>query len=534
MILRKPYAFLIKHFRFIHIVLSIFMSFLLYKSYNVYNFLNNYLTEAKFNIIENLTSEYITIFMYVSIFAVIGINLVVLLLMNFKKKPIKYYFVSLVAYILLIFVFIFTSHQLKQIEWNEINIQLIKITRDILLVTFLAEIPFLILTLIRATGFNIKKFNFERDLKQLDINDVDNEEFEVQVQLDSNDIKTSFRRRIRIARYVIKENKYILIALVAIIMIVLGITIYINDEVYNKVYEEQETLNTSSFKIKVLNSYQLNTNTSNNDITESKYTFVVTQVLLTNRTKKNLSIPLESFRIRTGKFTTYKVDTKSYDNFIEFGTGYKEDTILPNNSKEYMLVFKINKEEQHNNKTLEYLTGGSKKNGELILNYAKFNLNTKTFNEEKLIATANLNEKIDFNKSLLKNSSIIVEEVEFNKNYSAQTKKCISNKCYDTNTYIVPNPTSQYQKIVMKVKFSLTLDNNINTNDITNKFLPKFANLRYTINDKEYKHNINLVDITPTGVEDYSYLEVKEEVQNAKHIYLDFKIRDSVYTYIIK
>lgn len=534
MILRKPYAFLIKHFKSIHIILAIIMSFLLYKSYNVYTFLNNYLIEAKYNIIENLASDYITISMYISVFAIIGITLIVLLLMNFKKKPIKYYLTSLLTYIILILIFIFTSHQLKQIEWNEINIQQIKITRDLLLITFLVQIPFLIFSLVRATGFNIKKFNFERDLKQLDINDIDSEEFEVELQLDSNDIKTTLRRKIRIAKYVIKENKYLLIAIVAIIMIILGVTIYINDEVFNKVYEEQEVLNTSNFQIKVLNSYQLNTNTSNNDITDNKYSFTVINILLTNKTNKDLSMLLDNFRIRTGNFTTYKVDTKNYKNFIEFGTGYNNDIIPATKSKEYILVFKINKEEQNNNKTLEYLTGGVRKKGELILNYAKISLEPKTLNNKENMSNLNLNETINFNNSLLKNSSITVESIEFNNNFTEKTKKCISGKCYDTNTYIVPNATSKYQKIVMKVKYNLSLDDNINTKDISNKFIARFANLRYIIDDNEYHHKINLIDITPAGIKNYAYLEVKEEVKKATKIYLDFTVRDKIYTYNVK
>lgn len=534
MILKKPYAFLIKHFRSIHIILTVFMSYLLYRSYNAYSFLNNYLIEAKFNTIENLASQYISAFMYISIFIIIAITLSVLLLMNFKKKPIKYYFVSLITYFLLIFVFVFTTYELKQIEWNEINIQLIKITRDILLVSFLAQIPFLVLTIIRATGFNIKKFNFEKDLKEFALDEMDNEEFEVGLQLDSDDFKTALRRRIRMARYVIKENKYILLAIIAVIMIALGITLYMQEEVYNKIYEEQETLNTSNFQIKVLNSYQLTTNTSENDISDDQYSFTVVQISLTNKTKNDLSIALENFRLRTGQFTTYKTDTDNYKNFVEFGAGYNADVIPANQSQEYILVFKINKEEQTNDKTLEYLTGGSKKNGELILNYAKITLNPKDLNNKKRISTSELNEKIIFTESLLKDSSIVVEKVEFNSSFVAKTTKCISSKCYNTNTYIVPNTTSKYKKIVMKVKYNLSLDENINTKDIEDDFIARFANLRYTINNQEYNHNINLVDITPSGIEGYSYLEVKEEVNNATNIFLDFRVRDKIYTYIIK
>lgn len=534
MILRKPYAFLIKHFKMIHIILSIFMAYLLYKSYNAYSFFNNYLIEAKFNIIENLSSKYITIFMYITIFIIIGITLTVLLLMNFKKKPIKYYLISLITYFLLIFVFIFTTYELKQLEWNEINIQLIKINRDILLVSFLVQIPFLIFTLMRATGFNIKKFNFEKDLKELSVDDIDNEEFEVGLQIDSDDFKTSFRRRIRIARYVIKENKYILLALVAVVMITIGTMLYIQDEVYNKIYEENEALNTSNFQIKILNSYQLNTNTSKNDISSNEYSFSVIKLSFTNKTNKDLSIALDNFRIRTEEFTTYKPDIDNYNNFIEFGTGYKEEQIPAKQTKEYILVFKINKDEQNNDKTLEYLTGGKRKNGELILNYAKFSLNSKTLSKEENLITTNLGQKINLNKSLLKNSSVTVKSVEFSNNFVDKTKKCINNKCYDLNTYIVPKTTSRYKKIVMKVAYDLSLDKSINNKDVSDNFIAKFANLRYVINNQEYNHGISLVDITPSGISGYSYLEVKEEVNKASKVFLDISIRDKVYTYIVK
>ena len=86
----------------------------------------------------------------------------------------------------------------------------------------------------------------------------------------------------------------------------------------------------------------------------------------------------------------------------------------------------------------------------------------------------------------------------------------------------------------MKIKYNLSLDQNIDLKDMGNTFIAKFANLRYIINHQEYNHNINLVDITPSGIEGRSYLEVKEEVKNATNIFLDFRIRDKVYTYIIK
>lgn len=533
MVLKKPYAFLIKHFRLIHLFLLGFLLYVFNKSYSVFKFFDTYLNSSKLNLIDNLSSQFITPFMFIVTIMIILVTLTIMLLMNFKKKNTKYYLICIIFYFILIFVFIFTSYQLKQIEWNQINVQLIKITRDMLLVGYLFQIPFMIVSLVRAIGFNIRKFNFERDLKELDIDEFDSEEFEVGVNLDNNDIKTIINRRKRVLKYFVKENKYVVILFIGLLMIGSGLLIYINKEVYHKVYEENEELNTPSIKIKVLNSYQLDTNSSNNDITDGLYSFTVVKVLLTNNTKTNLSINLNNFRLSTKEFTTYKVDTSSYKQFIEFGAGYNGEEIKSLESKDYILVFKIKKEEKTNSKLLEYLTSTKLRNKELVYNYAKFKLNTDTLAKNETVKEVNLNEKIDFSNSLLKNTNITIRNVEIDNNFVENNKKCINNKCYDSSNYIVPTSISKYKKMVMKVDYELELDKTINQ-DVKNSFIARFANIRYVINNKEYYHDINLVDITPYGLNDVSYLEVKDEVNKANKIYLDIRIRNKIYTYIIR
>ena len=533
MILKKPYAFLIKHFRLIHMILLGFLSYILYRSYNVFSFVDNYLNSSKLNLVDNLSGTFITLPMYIVTIVIIIIMFTILLLMNFKKKNTKYYLISTVFYIVLIFIFIFVSYQLKQIEWNEINIQIVKITRDILLVSYLFQIPFLFVSLVRTIGFNIKKFNFERDIKEFEIDELDNEEFEVGVNLDNNDIKTIVTRRKRVFRYFIKENKYLVILFISLLMIGTGTLIYVNKEVYNKVYKENEELNTSSVKVKVLSSYQLDTNSSNNDITDDLYSFTVVKVLLTNKTKSNLFIDLDSFRLTTKQFKTYKVDPDSNKYFIEFGTGYNNEVIKPLNSKEYILVFKVDKNEKTNDKVLEYVTGTKIKNNELVYNYAKFNLDLDYLNKEERIEEEALGKEIEFVSSLLGNTSINVKKVKFADNFITKVRECTNNKCEESSKYIAPKTLSKYEKCIMEVDYQLQLGQGVN-GEVKNKFIEKFANVRYVIDNREYTHDINLVDITPTGIDGVSYLEVKEDIKKATKIYLDIRIRNKIYTYIIK
>ena len=532
MVFKKPYAFLIKHFRFIHIVLSILLGALLYKTYDVYTFYNDYFNQSGFTIIDDISNILITPIMYIYIILIIGITFTIYLLMNFKKKNTKYYFVSIIYYFLMIFVFIFVKYQLKQLELDIFNIRMIKITRDILLVSNIFQIPFLLVSIVRAIGFNIKKFNFEKDIKELEISELDSEEIEVGINLDNNDIKTIINRRKRLFKYFFKENKYMVLLVISLVMISSGIIFYINSEVKNKIYKVNEELNTNSIKLKVLNSYNLTTNTSNNDIGNNVYNYIVVKILITNKIKSNFKISVNNFRLKTGEYSSYNVDIDNYNNFLEFGIPYN-DSLKSLESKEYMLVFKVKKEESRNTNYLEYLTSVKTKNNEVKYNYAKFKLEYEDISKDEKMIETGLNNKISFSKSLLKNSSIIISDVEFNNSFTAKSKSCINNKCYDSDILIIPSLTSSYKKTVMKVSYELDLDNNINTN-LRDKFISKFGNLRYIINNKEYNHDINLVDITPIGISDTSYLEVKDEVSKATKIYLDFRIRNKIYTYIIK
>ena len=44
----------------------------------------------------------------------------------------------------------------------------------------------------RATGFDIKKFDFAKDLEELDIETKDNEEFEVNLELETDKYQRKF------------------------------------------------------------------------------------------------------------------------------------------------------------------------------------------------------------------------------------------------------------------------------------------------------------------------------------------------------
>jgi len=70
MVLKKPYAFIIKHFRAIHLLLLIPIFYLIIKTRAIFYFFNSYVSygySINFSeVLTNISSEYINILMYIA------------------------------------------------------------------------------------------------------------------------------------------------------------------------------------------------------------------------------------------------------------------------------------------------------------------------------------------------------------------------------------------------------------------------------------------------------------------------------------
>ena len=85
----------------------------------------------------------------------------------------------------------------------------------------------------------IKKFNFSKDIQELNIDLTDNEEVELVMGFDTNKTKFKIRRFFREFRYFIREN--ILFTGLSLIVIVIILWIIVaNYTSKNKVYKENE------------------------------------------------------------------------------------------------------------------------------------------------------------------------------------------------------------------------------------------------------------------------------------------------------
>ena len=90
MILRKPYAFFIKYFRIIHLIMAIFIGLLIFQTNTFLQFFNQYVNSNMITIGENLRS-YLNNFSFVYIVIVLIMDFVVWLLLDVKKKKNLFY-----------------------------------------------------------------------------------------------------------------------------------------------------------------------------------------------------------------------------------------------------------------------------------------------------------------------------------------------------------------------------------------------------------------------------------------------------------
>ena len=199
MVLRRPYAFLIKYFKLIHIILFILFAYITFKANNIVTFFKDYILYNGSVGIE--MTNYITPFIYIAIFLIIIMSITIYYLMKYKKKPKLFYIITIVVSLLSLLLFINLTNNIRVLETTVLPAKEIRLLRDISRVNYWMLLIITIPVLIRGLGFDIKKFNFNKDLKDLKLEAEDNEEVEVTTNISSDKILNTGRKQVRELKY---------------------------------------------------------------------------------------------------------------------------------------------------------------------------------------------------------------------------------------------------------------------------------------------------------------------------------------------
>ena len=97
MILRKPFAFFIKHFRFIHLILDICAVYLITKTNAILSFYLEYMDIMSISPGTSVSTDLFNSMLWISTIVIILGSILIAFLMKFKKKPIRFYKINIIV-----------------------------------------------------------------------------------------------------------------------------------------------------------------------------------------------------------------------------------------------------------------------------------------------------------------------------------------------------------------------------------------------------------------------------------------------------
>ena len=534
MILRKPYAFFIKYFKLLHAIIAVFIAFLLYRSFSIYNFFRVYIGNYSSALNEFSPSSFINMYSFILALVVIILIIVLLSVMIYKKKPKALYIYSILVYIGVITLFFVVYPSLRNISAYILDVRTSSAYRDMFLIISILQLVCLILYAIRATGFDIKRFDFGTDLQQLDINEQDSEEIEVALEFDQNKINRKLRYQLRQIKYVYGENKFIINTIGIILLIVLAFTIYTNIGVYEANYNQGDSFSASGVVMNVKDSYLTQTDPYGNKLTDDMLVVVKTDI------RKQGTVD----RILNTGLTTLIIDGISYSQnndyakeLFDLGNPYTRQS-LSENFQSYILAFLVPYEDAYKSMKLKFNDNVSYVKGEMGAKniFVKLNPNDLTKNEKNYDSL--IGKELLFEDSALEGSKFMIKGYEFNNKFRINYKFCYAtNKCNDSYEYLTPSATGSYAKILMRINGYFIADNDLNDQiSSLESFLNTFAVINYKIGDTWYSKDIETQTVRPRAGTDNTnyYIEVPLDVVNANEINITFKIRNVTYKYVLK
>ena len=294
------------------------------------------------------------------------------------------------------------------------------------------------------------------DLKELEIEASDAEEVELTVGIETYKAKRSIRRFIREFSYYIKENTFIFICIISIVGLVIGTSIFMNLNVYHKVYKENKVIPYKTFNIKVNKSYLTNKDYSGKVILNDKY-YLVLNVNISNRSTINNKIKLTDFRLKINNDNIYPTKNKM-EYFVDLGTPYKEDKIKANSNDNYLLIYELDSNQIRKNYIIKILDSIDYTVGDLKAKYKDVkvipqNLENKTEKKETSInEEVSLNNSIDEVKEIYKTGNVNVFLKKYDEKVSEDENIHISTNLglpvvFKDNTYIAEN----FRKIAKRI-----------------------------------------------------------------------------------
>ena len=536
MILRKPYAFLIKNFRLLHFILVCLMSFLLYRTYSLMAFIDNYNSNIKLITGENYVETVFNSGMFIFTIAIIIVSIILFAVMYYKKKPIAYYIYTIGLHIALLILYLLARALIDQMSTMVIDTRTIRVLRDAAFIVLAFQILNLFQTIIRAIGFDLQKFDFKKDLKELEIEQEDNEEFEVGLEFDDSKFKRNINKIIRYTKYFYKEHKLIVNAILVVLICIISYKTYLRISINIKTYSQNTYFNSTDYRIKVKDVYETQYDNFGNQITDDNHTLVIIKLDITNKTgdkRTTFNTGLTELTIGNKKFR----HTKNYQKDLnDIGTVYNLET-LGLDEVEKLLVYEIPVSLKNKKMYFKFINDINQ-DSKYKARYVRVKLTPEDLDNDIKATEFAIGDTLSFDDSIVYNSTINIKNIEASKKIKINYDYCISEKeCINSIEYIYPKLNTNYDKALVKINGTIEIDEQVNVKNINTlyNFLTKYGMIVYTKNNIEYISKIES-QIIPSrvSVKNTIFIETNDDILNADKIKLRIKVRNNIYDYNIK
>ena len=506
-----------------------------YRGRTVLNFFNTYVKNGyQTTVVTDLENIYAPTSLLLLAFLILLLDIALLVLMIHKKKPYRLYLFLAIYYILIFIGLFYTRNVLFSFRESLLAATAARSLRDIIVILYLPQFVFIIFILLRAVGFDLKKFNFASDLRQMDYSSQDAEEFELNFNFEGYKAEQKSRRFLREMRYYIKENKFVVISIFLVLVIIIGRYIFSNvHNNYDRSYGMNREFIYEKLNIKFEDAIITNLD-YNGNIIKDKY-YLVIRANIQNKTGTTIQIDYNNFKLDLGS----KVINPSLgigNNFIDFAPSIVQTNIAPNADFSFSIAYELAKSDIKKVKKITIHNGTVYDNGTHIDRHIFINLKYKTIDSVSIVGNYHLGDSIIFKDTFLENTSINIKSYSVNKKYLYKYKECVSSdncNSYDDMLTISPNGANDNRVLlVLESDYSQELSTPYARSFTSlNSFVNNFCKIQYRVNEKIYS-DIS-TNVTPSNANDFIAFEVPQQIEYADLIQIVITIRNKTYMYVI-
>lgn len=498
MILRKPYAFLIKYFKIIHIVMFFLFAYLVFLIRPIYIYFADSISGNNYMYFENIASRYVSPILFIVVIVIMILAIAIFFLMRKKEKPILFYKLVILYTFVLLVVLIYFYFFFKSLNNTTYAPLRLVINRDIIMILYYLNFLYVGFSFIRAFGFDIKKFSFEKDRKDLKLEDADNEEYEVNINVEKEDVAHYFNRQKREFKYYFMENSRFFIIVGVVLIVSLSLYFGYNHFIANKVYSEKDSVTIGNITYTINKSLVTNIDKYGKKMDNN---YLIAYLNIKNNGSK-VTLNDQQFRLNI-KDTYYYPGISSCDSFNDLGECYHDNEIGSNTNKEYIIVYKL--EGKPSKMYFEILK--NQKNYQ----YSKVKLSYKTSQKETI--NYEINKEFSIN-----NISLQVKDFSITSKTSYVYEECYSKVCNKYTKMVIPKLGDKVLKITIT-----------NLSQLSDDFLKNYLGIKYR-NNILYGSDINILARNNEDV----YLGIPSLVHDEDRLLLIINTRDTEYDILLK